>query len=156
MSGLDLQGALKLGLNAAMAGDTTTIGADGTIGVTGGMQQIRDLVGDAGHLTLAATLHGRDVTLSRLQFDGRSLNASAGGSVAHDQVDLTWTLGVSDLAAAEPTLSGQLQANGHAGGSTDNLDLTADLIGGVAVRGTSSGTLTSRIRLRAMASSGSQ
>jgi translocation and assembly module TamB len=150
MSGLDLQGALKLGLHAAMAGDTTTIGADGTIGVTGGMQQIRDLVGDAGHLTLAATLHGRDVTLSRLQFDGRSLNASAGGSVAHDQIDLNWSLGVSDLAAAEPTLSGQLQANGHAGGSTDNLDLTADLTGGVAVRGRSSGTLTSRIEVHGL------
>jgi translocation and assembly module TamB len=57
---------------------------------------------------------------------------------------------VSDLAAAEPTLSGQLQANGHAGGTTDNLDLTADLTGGVAVRGTSSGTLTSRIEVNGL------
>ena len=150
MSGLDLQGGLKLGLHAAVAGDATTIGVDGTIGVTGGMQQIRDLVGDAGHLTLAATLHGRDVTLSRLQFDGRSLTASAGGSLVQDKVDLNWSLGVSDLAAAEPTLSGQLQANGHAGGATDNLDLTADLTGGVAVRGTSSGTLTSRIEVHGL------
>ena len=128
-----------------MAGDATTIGVDGTIGVTGGMQQIRDLVGEDGQLTLAATLHGRDVTLSRLRFDGRSLTASASGSVVNDQIDLTWTLGVSDLAAAEPTLSGQLQANGHVAGTTDNLDLTADLTGGVAARGMSSGTLTSRI-----------
>jgi translocation and assembly module TamB len=150
MAGLDLQGGLKLGLHAAVAGETTTIGVDGTIGVTGGMQQVRDLVGDDGHLTLAATLRGRDVTLSSLQFDGRSLNASASGSVADDRVDLTWTLGVSDLAAAEPTLSGQLQASGHAGGTTDNLDLTADLIGGVAVRGMSSGALTSRIEVHGL------
>ena len=113
MAGLDVQGGLKLGLHAAVAGDATTIGVDSTVGVTGGMQQIRDLVGDAGHLTLDATLHGRDVTLSRLQLDGRSLTASASGSVAQDQVDLTWTLGVSDLAAAEPTLAGQLQATGN-------------------------------------------
>jgi translocation and assembly module TamB len=150
MAGLDLQGGLKLGLHAAVAGETTTVGVDGTIGVTGGMQQVRDLVGDDGHLTLAATLRSRDVTLSRLQFDGRSLNASASGSVADDRVDLTWTLGVSDLAAAEPTLSGQLQASGHAGGTTDNLDLTADLTGGVAVRGMSSGALTSRIEVHGL------
>jgi translocation and assembly module TamB len=145
MAGLDLQGGLKLALHAALAGDATTIGVDGTIGVTGGMQQIRDLIGEDGQLTLAATLHGRDVTLSRLRFDGRSLTASASGSVVNDQIDLTWTLGVSDLAAAEPTLSGQLEANGHVAGTTDNLDLTADLTGGVAGRGMSSGTLTSRI-----------
>ena len=127
MAGLDLQGGLTLALHAAMEGDATTIGVDGTIGVTGGMQQIRDLIGEDGQLTLAATLHGRDLTLSRLRFDGRSLTASASGSVVNDQIDLTWSLGVSDLAAAEPTLSGQLQANGHVAGTTDDLDLTADL-----------------------------
>jgi translocation and assembly module TamB len=150
ISGLDLQGSLKLGLHTAVEGDTTTIGVDGTISATGGMQQVRDLIGDAGHLTLAATLRGRDVTLSRLQIDGRSLTVSASGSLANDQVDLNWSLGVSDLAAAEPTLSGQLQANGHAGGTTDNLDLTADLTGGIAVRGTSSGTLTSHIEVHGL------
>ncbi len=118
LSGLALQGGLNLGLHASVASDVTTIGVDGTVGVTGGMQQIQDLIGDNGHLALAATLRGRDLTLSRLQFDGRSLTASASGAVAQDRVDLTWTLGVSDLAAADPTLGGQLQANGHAGGTT--------------------------------------
>ena len=65
MAGLDLQGGLNLALHAALAGDATTIGVDGTIGVTGGMQQIRDLIGDDGQLTSAATLRGRDVTLSQ-------------------------------------------------------------------------------------------
>jgi translocation and assembly module TamB len=150
MAGLDVQGGLKLGLHAALAGDTTTVGLDGTIGVTGGMPQIRDLVGDAGHLVLDASLHGKDVTLSRLQFDGRSLTAAANGTVANDRVDLGWSLGVSDLAAAAPTLAGQLQAKGQVGGTTDNLDLTADLTGGVATRGMSSGTLTSRIEVHGL------
>ena len=111
MSGLDVQGAVKLALHAATAGDATTVGLDGTIGVTGGMPQIRDLVGDAGRLSLAATLRGQDVTLSALQFDGRALTASASGSVAQSRVDLDWALNVSDLAAAAPTL-GALQAKG--------------------------------------------
>jgi translocation and assembly module TamB len=150
MSGLDLQGRLKLGLHAAVQADTTTIGIDGTVGVTGGMQQIQDLIGDNGHLSLAATLRGRDLTLSHLQFDGRSLTASASGAVAHGQVDLTWSLGVSDLAAAKPTLAGQLAANGHASGTTDDLDLTADMSGGITVRGMSSGTLASRIAVHGL------
>ena len=57
---------------------------------------------------------------------------------------------MSDLAAAEPTLAGQLQANGHVAGTTDNLDLTADLTGGIAGRGMSSGTLTSRIEVHGL------
>jgi translocation and assembly module TamB len=151
-SGLDLQGGLKLALHAATAGDATTIGLDGDVGVTGGMQQIRDLVGDAGRLTLAATLHGQDMTLSKLQFDGRALTASASGSVVQNRVDLNWALNVSDLAAADPTLGGQLQANGHAGGTTDNLNLAADLAGGVAVRGRSSGALASHIEVHGLPS----
>ena len=150
MSGLDVQGAVKLALHAATAGDATTVGLDGTIGVTGGMPQIRDLVGDAGRLSLAATLRGQDVTLSALQFDGRALTASASGSVAQSRVDLDWALNVSDLAAAAPTLGGALQAKGHAGGATDNLDLTADLSGGMAVGKKSSGALTARIEVHGL------
>ena len=147
---LDLRGGLTLVLHAAMQGDTTTIGLDGTVGVTGGLQQARALVGDAGQLKLAATLHGQDVTLSQLQFSGQSVNLSAKGSVVNSQVALDWSLGVTDLAAAEPSLSGQLQATGQVGGSTDNLALTADINGGIATRGMSSGALTARITVNGL------
>ncbi len=152
MAKLDLQGGLTLGLHAAVEGDAITIGVDGTIGVTGGIPQARALVGDAGRLTLAATLRGQDLTLSRLQFAGRSVTASASGSIADDRVDLAWSLAVTDLAAAAPTLSGQLQASGHVGGTTDNLDLTADLTGGVATHGMSSGALAARIEAHGLPS----
>ncbi len=147
---LDLQGGLSLTLHAAMQGDSTTVAVDGKLGVTGGLQQARAMVGDDGELHLAATLRGRDITLSQLQFSGRSVSMSANGSVANNQVDLHWTLGVADLSAAEPTLAGQLQATGQASGTTDNLALTADINGGIATRGVSSGALTARIAVNGL------
>ncbi|HTI84648.1 MAG TPA: translocation/assembly module TamB domain-containing protein [Acetobacteraceae bacterium] len=145
MEKIDIAGGLALTLHAAMQGDTTTLGVDGTVGVTGGMQQAEALIGNAGKLHLAAAVHGSDVTLSDLTFTGQSVSVSAKGSVANNQVDLGWTLGVSDLAAAEPSLQGQLQATGKVSGATDDLSLTTDINGGVATRGYSSGALTAHI-----------
>lgn len=145
MEKVDLAGRMSLALHAAMVGDSTTLGADGTIGVTGGMQQAAALVGNDGKLHLAATVRGSDVTLSDLTFTGQSVSVSAKGSVANNQVDLGWTLGVRDLAAAEPSLQGQLQATGKVSGAMDDLSLTTDINGGVATRGYSSGALTAHI-----------
>jgi translocation and assembly module TamB len=142
---VDLQGGLTLALHAAMEGDATTIGVDGTVNVTGGLQQATSLVGDAGQLHLAATVRGQDVALSELRFTGKSVSLSANGTVANNQVDLNWSLGVNDLAAAEPTLAGQLQATGKVSGATDDLALTADINGGVATHGMSSGALNMKI-----------
>jgi translocation and assembly module TamB len=145
MGKVDLQGGLTLALHAAMHGDATTIALDGTVGVTGGLQQARSLVGDSGQFRLAATMRGRDLTLSELRFTGQSVALSANGAVANDRADLNWTLGVTDLAAAEPTLAGQLQATGKVSGPTDDLAFTAAINGGVAARGMSSGALTVNI-----------
>ncbi len=145
MDKVDVAGGMTLSLHATTQGDTTTLAADGTVGVTGGMQQAEALVGNAGKLHLAATVHGSDVTLSDLTFTGQSVSLAAKGSVANNQVDLGWTLGVSNLAAAEPSLQGQLQATGKVSGATDDLSLTTDINGGVATRGYSSGALNAHI-----------
>ena len=88
MDQVALQGALTLVLHAMMQGDTTTLNATGTVGVTGGMEQARSLVGDNGRLQLAATLRGNDVSLSQLEFTGQAVSLTAKGSVATNQVAL--------------------------------------------------------------------
>ena len=145
MNKVDVNGGMTLTLHAATQGDTTTLNADGTIGVTGGMQQAQSLVGNSGKLHVAATLSGGDLTLSELRFAGQAVTVSAQGTVAQNKVNLGWSLGISDLAAAEPTLQGQFQATGKVTGTTDNLNLTSDMNGGVAMRGMSSGALTAHI-----------
>ncbi len=142
MNGLDLTGATSLTLHAAIQGDVTTVTADGKVAITGGMQQARALVGDNGQLHLAAALHGSDLTLSKLQFNGHSIAITADGTVASNLADLGWTLQVNDLAAADLDLSGQFQATGKVTGPTDNLALTGEITGGVGARGLSSGDIT--------------
>ena len=52
---------------------------------------------------------------------------------------------MSDLAAAEPRLAGELKATGKITGTTDDVSMTADVGGSVAAHGMSSGALTMRI-----------
>ena len=93
MGQVPIQGNLALTLHAAIDGDTTALTADGVVAVTGGQPQASTLVGDDGRLSLAATLHGNDLSLSRLQFTGRAATLEASGQVAANQVDLAWSLG---------------------------------------------------------------
>ena len=145
MGQVPLQGSLVLDLHAAIDGDTTAVTADGVVAVTGGQPQASSMVGDDGRLSLAATLHGNDLNLSHLRFTGRAGTLEASGQVAANRVDLGWSLAVSDLAAAEPRLAGELKATGKITGTTDDVSMTADVGGSVAAHGMSSGALTMRI-----------
>ncbi|MEJ0018046.1 MAG: translocation/assembly module TamB domain-containing protein [Acetobacteraceae bacterium] len=136
-----LDGGLSLTLHAASEGDTTTVTSEATIQVTGGQPQAKALVGETGHLSLAATLRGSDLTLSRLRFTGSATEMEASGRIADDAVDLAWSLAVSDLAAAASSLGGQLRANGRVTGKIGALALTADIDGNVAAHAMSSGAL---------------
>jgi len=128
--GTDLQGRLALTLRGAVQGDVTTLDADGTLGVTGGSAPVPALLGEDAHLVAAATLQGQDVTLSRLELNGKTLSASANGRVA-PAIDLTWSARLADLSALQPTLTGTLQAEGHVSGTQDDLALVSDIAGDI-------------------------
>jgi translocation and assembly module TamB len=145
MGQVALQGGLTLNLHAATEGSATTVKADGTVGVSGGLPQAAALVGDEGKLNLAATVEAGDLTLSQLQFTGRAASLEASGRLVANQVSLAWSLAVNDLAAAQPGLGGALKASGTATGTTDDLSLVADINGKVTAQGVSSGDLTIRV-----------
>jgi translocation and assembly module TamB len=140
-----LEGTLTANLHAAMQGDKTTLAADGIIGVTGGQPQAQALVGEQAHFNLAADVQGKDINVSRLQFAGQDASLEGSGRLAANQLDFTWSLAVSDLAAAEPRLGGELRATGAITGAIDSLNLTADIGGSVAAHGMSSGALSAHI-----------
>ncbi|HEY8289776.1 MAG TPA: translocation/assembly module TamB domain-containing protein, partial [Acetobacteraceae bacterium] len=143
--GADVQGNARLNLNAASKADAATIALDGTIGVTGGMAPLPALIGDAGRIDLAATLHGQDVTLSKLAVSGKAFDASAHGTLAGGIAALDWTVHLADLAAVQPTLGGTMDASGHVSGKTGDLALTADLRGDVQARGYQTGQVTAHV-----------
>ncbi len=120
--GVDLQGHAALDATVsrpAAAANTTPpmrVGLDGTVAITGGLSPVPALVGDAGKLSVAAVLDGRDITLDHATIDGRALHLTANGTDKASVLDLDWTLGLPELAALTPKLSGDITAKGHVSG----------------------------------------
>ena len=85
LAGLDLQGHAVLDLTAAIEDRTTRLDANGTVGITGGMAPAPALIGDAAHLVVSAAATGSNVTVSRLEIDGRKIKASACGQCGRRQ-----------------------------------------------------------------------
>jgi translocation and assembly module TamB len=59
-------------------------------------------------------------------------------------------MALSDLAAVQPSLRGKLAAQGHVGGSSQDLSLTADLTGEVAAQDISSGALSVHLQAQGL------
>ncbi len=141
LGGIDLHGSTALHLRAAVAGGVTRADLDGKLSVTGGLAPVPALLGDA-TLGASAQLAGSDITLSRLEIDGKALRLSAEGSKKADALDVTYRLGLSDLAALAPTLTGALEADGHAQGPMDALSLNTTVKGEVGAPNVPRGPVT--------------
>ena len=140
IAGLDVQGHADLAGHVSRDGDRTQATADGQVAITGGMKPLPALIGDA-HLSLAASLHGGDITVDHAQVDGRTLTASVSGTDNQGVLALDYQAALSDLAALAPNLAGHLAATGRVAGQTTGLTASADLNGEVTAQGVASGPL---------------
>lgn len=145
VGGVDIQGSTDLDLRAGMAGDTTDLSAVGKLAITGGMAPVPALIGPDGRIDVAASLHGQDMTLSRLAVNGKALDVSAQGDIVQQMVNLDWVIRLADLAAVQPDLSGTVAATGHAAGKTDALAVTADIDMDLAAKGYKSGHIQAHV-----------
>ena len=135
IGGIDLHGRTDLAIKAAIAGDIDRVDIDGALGITSGMAPIPGLIGPDAKLGVSASLHGSDVTVSRLTVDGRTLALSATGGLTGGVVGLDWKLALADLAVVAPAVSGDIAAQGRLQGKTDDLAARADVTGALATRG---------------------
>jgi translocation and assembly module TamB len=147
LSGLDLEGHAVLNLAAAMRADTIRLDASGTVGITGGTAPAPALIGDAARLTLSVSATGPDVTISRFEFDGRNVAASAAGRIGARGLALDWKFALPDLTSAVPTLAGGLRLRGRVSGPADDLAATADLSGTLGPAGGLAGPVTAAAQL---------
>jgi translocation and assembly module TamB len=143
--GTDLRGSTDLTVTAEMKDAITTAAVAGTLAITGGMAPLPALIGDDGRIDLAASMHGQDITLTRLTVNGKALSVLANGRMADETLDMDWAVGLADLAAIQPSLSGRLDAKGHAGGTLRNLAVRADIGADLTAKGYSSGHITAKI-----------
>jgi translocation and assembly module TamB len=143
IGGVDLAGHTELAVQAAMAGGVTKLDVDGTVAVTGGMAPVPALVGDAAKLGVSVALGaGGDITVSRAQIDGRTLNLAASGTDKGGVLDLAYKLGLTNLAVVAPTVDGGVTLQGTAKGPTDSLAVDATMTGEVGAKGVPRGPVT--------------
>ena len=143
--GADISGNTDLDIQAEIKDGTTTASAKGRIAILGGMAPLPALIGENGRVDLAASIHGQDITLSRLVVNGKALDMSARGGLSNETIDANWTIALSDLSALQPQLSGKINAMGHAGGKLNDLAVQAEIGADLAAKGYSSGHITARV-----------
>ncbi|WP_158743768.1 translocation/assembly module TamB domain-containing protein [Acidisphaera sp. L21] len=135
VGGVDLQGRTQLAVDATMAGGTTNVTVDGTLGITGGMAPVPGLVGDAAKLGVTVAMTGSDITISRAQLAGRTLSLDASGTDKAGALDVRYKVGLSNLAVLAASIEGALTVEGTAKGPTDDLTVAANVAGDIGTKG---------------------
>ena len=152
IGGVDLQGRTDLNVTAGQQGDTMSVAAQGSVGITSGMAPVPALIGPEARLDLAATMRGKTVTLSRLEVNGKALDVQASGTLDDQTLAADWQVGLSNLAAVQPTLTGTLDAKGRATGTLNDLAVVADLTGDIGGQGFQSGPVSAHVEAHGLPS----
>ena len=147
IGGIDLQGRTALAIHLAEQGSGETASVDGTIGLTGGMAQPVALIGDDAKIGASVALDGGNVTVSRFDLAGAKLHVAAHGTDNGGALDLDYTLHLADMAALAPTVTGTVDATGHAQGQQNNLAVQTELRGDLGAKGVPRAPVTASVRL---------
>jgi len=145
MWGVDARGRAEATLSAAMAGDAVRLAATAAIDVASAPAPAGALLGDRVTLDVAASLAGQTVVIDHARVAGRAVSASAEGSIAPQQIAVTWAAGLDDLQPLAPGLTGNASARGNLAGRPNALTATADLTGQIARSGVRSGPLQAHL-----------
>jgi translocation and assembly module TamB len=149
---VEAQGHSKLELHVGEKGGATTLDAKASLAITGGTPPLPGLLGDSAEILAAATLDGQDLTLTRLQLDGKGVQLSANGGLVSQVANLDWQLSLPDLTLLTPTLAGELQSQGRVEGPVDDLSATADLSGKLATKGFPSAPFSAHVQAKGIPS----
>jgi translocation and assembly module TamB len=152
VAGVDLQGHATVITKLAQHDDTTTVGVDGTVGITGGPIVTR-LIGENATVVLTGALHGGDLTLGNFAINGKALSVSAKGTETAGVIDLDWQAALSDLSILAAKAAGALSAQGHIAGPQQDLSATAQLKGDAAVAGLPKETFTASLAAQGLPAS---
>ncbi len=152
VAGATLEGHTTLDLSGGMQDGTTQLAVTGMIGLDSGTPPAPALLGSDARIDLLASVRGQDLTITRFALNGSEATASVTGHASPGSVDLAWSMALSNLAAVQPSLRGKLAAQGHVGGSSQDLSLTADMNGEVATQDISSGALSVHLQAQGLPS----
>jgi translocation and assembly module TamB len=176
----DVQGRTHLTVDASQENGASQLALNGTVGITGGMAPLPALMGDEARIDLAGAMRGQDVTVSRFSFSGKAIDLSANGSLTGGlrgeqaagqgreqtqgqtqgqtttqqggRLDADWAVKLADIGLLQPSVSGPVEAHGHASGPMEDLAVVADVTADLSGQGYRSGQVTAHLDAKGLPS----
>lgn len=139
-----LAGTLQVHLRASQNATTqqTQFAAQGLLTLQQTPAGLDALLTGQTKLTLAATLHKSDLSLTQLDILGPGFSLNAHGQLGQQALDITSTAMLPHVAALAPSLRGNLQLDSHISGPPQDLTATATLHGQLTTPNIPSGPFT--------------
>jgi translocation and assembly module TamB len=135
----NLGGSTTLHLVAAQQGHTATISLNGDIALTAAPGPAAKLVGPNGHLALQVSLANNTVSIQTFSLTGAEFNINASGKVAQSGVNLKTHIGLADVAALSPGISGSVTDDGTVTGTAKDFAVNAVITGTIKEKEVPSG-----------------
>jgi translocation and assembly module TamB len=176
----DVQGRTHLIMGASQQDGATQLALTGTVGITGGTAPLPALVGDDARIDLTGAMRGQDIVVSRFSFDGKAIDLSASGSLTggltgqqttgqtpgqvqgqvqgqagtqpSGRLDADWAVRLADIGLLQPSVSGPVEAHGHASGPMEDLAVVADVTADLSGQGYRSGQVTAHVDAKGLPS----
>ena len=147
LGGLQMTGNGKLTLKYAHQGVNSRLEAAGMLNTSGNNSSWAKLLNGSTKFDLLMDVQGKDIAISSLHLEGKTLSLSANGGLISDKANFNWQAQLNDLSSVVTTYSGQLAARGQLIGGLDDLTLSADLNGKLATKDFPSNPITASIQL---------
>jgi translocation and assembly module TamB len=131
------------------AAESTSLSAEATGNIDGGKEAWAGLVrGSPTRLRVAGVLTDKQISIDRLQLNGRAITLSGGGTVARtdaQELNLNVDLGLPDLATVSPGVVGSLKLSGKVTGPSNSLSADTDLTATLSIHGSPQGSLAAAV-----------
>jgi translocation and assembly module TamB len=150
LAGQDIRGSAVVNAQLDSFPAKLLMKLDAALTLVPGAQGWAPIVGDHARLKAAGSLKDTVLTVDNANFTGRSLSVSADGTLNRRYLKARWQLGLADLSALAPALTGTLQASGSLDGALTALAAEAKVSSNVSVRGSQSGTLLAEAKIKGL------
>lgn len=145
--GLQLDGHGGLTLKATRQADNGNLEITGILGLGGGSSWAK-LLGESAKFDLSMARDKEDLTLSRLQLEGKAVSLWAHGELDSGNADFKWRAQLNDISAITEKASGKLIVKGGLKGERSDLTLEAKLNGKLSSKGYPGGPIDANLRLQ--------
>ena len=150
LGGQQIRGDTNIKAQVKHSGSSTSLTADATANIDGGTAAWAGLVrGGSTRLQIAGGFTDKQITVERLQLNGRAISLAGSGTVAQTdarELDAKLELSLSDLAKVSPALAGSLKLSGKLAGPANSLTADTELTSTLSIHGSPQGALSATVR----------